>query len=72
MSVTWGDYDHDGQMDLYVGNMFSAAGNRVTYQRRFASGRSDETVGHLQRMARGNTLFRNGSNADPPGFLDLT
>lgn len=59
MSVSWGDYDNDGHVDLYVSNMFSAAGNRVTFQRRFAGGISDETLSNVQRMARGNTLFRN-------------
>ncbi|MDX1382036.1 MAG: VCBS repeat-containing protein [Thermoanaerobaculia bacterium] len=60
MSVTWGDYDHDGWMDVYVGNMFSAAGNRITYQRKFEEDR--QRAGRLedvQRMARGNSLFRN-------------
>ena len=59
MSVSWGDYDRDGLMDIYVSNMFSAAGNRVTYQRRFREGLSEKTVANVQRMARGNTLFRN-------------
>ncbi|MBL48072.1 MAG: hypothetical protein CMP28_03860 [Roseibacillus sp.] len=57
MSVAWGDYNRDGRMDLYVGNMFSAAGNRITFQRRFTGARPDTAV-QLQRMARGNTLFR--------------
>lgn len=59
MSVSWADYNHDGWMDVYVSNMFSAAGNRVTYQRKFRDGLSDETVSSLRRMARGNTLFQN-------------
>ena len=29
MSVAWGDYNRDGRADLYVGNMFSSAGNLV-------------------------------------------
>ena len=38
MSADWGDYDNNGWMDLYVSNMFSGAGNRVTFQDRFMSG----------------------------------
>jgi len=58
MSVTWGDYDRDGQADLYVSNMFSSAGNRVTYQARFENGRDGDDVALTRRMARGNSLFR--------------
>jgi hypothetical protein len=72
MSVSWGDCNRDGQMDLYVGNMFSAAGNRVTYQRRFAAGIADETVSHLRRMARGNTLFLNSVDPRDPRFVDAS
>ena len=57
MSAAWGDHNRDGRMDLYVGNMFSAAGNRITFQRRFTGARPDTAV-QLQRMARGNTLFQ--------------
>lgn len=70
MSVAWGDVNGDGRFDLYVGNMFSAAGNRVTYQRRFATGRQNETVEQLRRMARGNTLFINRSVDDKASFID--
>jgi len=59
MSVSWGDYNGDGRMDLYVGNMFSSAGGRVTFQRNFKADASSEKKQHLQRLARGNTLFRN-------------
>ncbi|MGY8689002.1 MAG: FG-GAP repeat domain-containing protein, partial [Verrucomicrobiales bacterium] len=59
MSVSWGDYNRDGWMDLYVSNMFSAAGNRITYQRQFQEGASDELRERFQRHARGNTLFQN-------------
>ena len=41
MSVSWDDYNRDGLMDLYVGNMWSSAGNRVTYQPKFATGKAD-------------------------------
>jgi hypothetical protein len=57
MSVAWGDYNRDGAADLYVGNMFSAAGSRVSYQRRFSTAAEGKVVQSLQRMARGNSLF---------------
>ena len=62
MAVTWGDYNRDGWMDVYVSNMFSAAGNRVTYQRQFMEQRSGQMVTDTQRMARGNTLFVNAGD----------
>lgn len=62
MSVDWGDYDRDGRSDLYISNMFSSAGGRVTFQRQFGSGRSDTDVARFQRLARGNSLFRAGGD----------
>ena len=59
MSVSWGDYNHDGLMDLYVANMFSAAGNRITKQQQFMNQSSDELKAEIQYIARGNTLFEN-------------
>ena len=61
MSVSWGDYNRDGWMDPYVGNMFSSAGNRIAYQRHFAPGRA-VMAANVQHMARGNTLFANGAD----------
>ena len=51
MGVSWGDYDNDGQIDIYVTNMFSKAGQRIT----------DQVAGidpRLREMAQGNFLYR--------------
>ena len=59
MSVTWGDYNRDGRSDLYVSNMFSAAGNRITFQNRFQPRLDTSDRALFQRHARGNSLFAN-------------
>jgi len=59
MAVISGDYDHDGWMDVFVSNMWSSAGNRVTTQDKFKQDSSDEVKTRLQRLARGNTLLKN-------------
>jgi len=67
MSVCWGDYNNDGLADLYVGNMFSSAGNRIAVQPGFHAGADSETRGNFLRHASGNSLFENlgdGSFAD--------
>ena len=62
MSVAWCDYNGDGRPDLYVGNMFSSAGERIAYQRRFQPDADDEVRRQFQRHARGNTLFENSGD----------
>ena len=52
MGASWGDYDEDGRPDLYVTNMFSKAGARITAQ---LSGLDER----FPEMARGNWLYRN-------------
>ncbi|CAN5354102.1 hypothetical protein BH23VER1_BH23VER1_08150 [soil metagenome] len=62
MSADWGDYNGDGRMDLYVGNMFSSAGNRITRQELFQPGGKPGLRPILQRFAKGSSLFSNSGD----------
>ncbi len=57
MSACWGDCNNDGKVDLYVGNMYSGAGNRIAFQQRFQQHAPRDVKAKLQRTARGNSLF---------------
>jgi tetratricopeptide (TPR) repeat protein len=59
MSVCWFDYDNDGAEDLYVADMWSAAGNRVSTQDVFQKDAPEEVRALYRKHARGNSLFRN-------------
>jgi len=59
MSACWADYDNDGRPDLYVANMWSAAGQRVSQQQPFHPEAPDAIRALYQRHARGNSLYRN-------------
>jgi hypothetical protein len=64
MGAAWGDYDGDGRQDLYVSNMFSKAGRRITSQ-------LNDIDERFARMARGNSLFRNnGSEFEKVSGMD--
>jgi hypothetical protein len=69
MGVAWGDVDRDGWVDIHFSNMFSSAGNRVAYQRRFLAEADDGTRSSFQRHARGNSLFLNRGDR---GFFDAS
>jgi tetratricopeptide (TPR) repeat protein len=59
MSACWLDFDGDGKQDVYVANMWSAAGLRVSAQKNFHEKDSEEIRALYRRHARGNSLYRN-------------
>lgn len=62
MSATWFDYDSDGRQDVYVANMWSAAGLRVSSQSHFHEKESEAVRSLYHQHARGNSLYRNLGN----------
>lgn len=69
MGVAFGDYNFDGRQDLYVSNMYSKAGRRITAQ-------FPDIDPRFAAMARGNSLFENldesfekVSGVDEPSIL---
>src|SRR6267143_2379603 len=62
MSACCFDFDGDGNQDIYVANMWSATGLRVSQQKRFHE-KDPENIRTLYRQhARGNSLYRNLGN----------
>lgn len=57
MGAAFGDFDGDLKVDLYVANMQSSAGRRVTGLPGFLQGAGDAARDLLRRHAKGNTMF---------------
>jgi len=73
MSVCWFDYDNDGVDDLYVADMWTAAGERISTQDIFKKDAPRETRALYHKHAMGNSLFRNVSrNGGASAFEDAT
>ena len=69
MSAAFLDYDDDGHLDIYAGNMWTAAGLRVTSLPGFKPEAPAEVRDLYKRHARGNSLFRNRGDGT---FEDVT
>jgi Tfp pilus assembly protein PilF len=59
MSAAFLDYDNDGLLDIYTGNIWSANGLRVTSSPAFMPDAPSDVRALYRRHARGNSLFRN-------------
>jgi len=69
MSAAFVDFDNDGHLDIYTGNMWTAAGQRVTAQPGFKPDAPPEIRDTYRRHVRGNSLFRNRGDGT---FEDVT
>lgn len=58
MSACWADFNADGHQDIYVANMWSAAGMRVTDQSIFHQADDEKIRTFYRRHARGNSLYQ--------------
>src|SRR6202035_200938 len=56
MSVCWVDYDNDGAQDLYVADMWTAAGGRVSSQQIFQKDSPEQLRTLYRKHAIGNSL----------------
>ena len=62
MSVCWRDFDNDGKEDLYVADMWTAAGLRVSQQENFHKDAGADIRALYRKHAMGNSLFHNAGN----------
>jgi Tfp pilus assembly protein PilF len=69
MSSCWMDIDNDGGQDLYVANMWLAAGRRITADNQFLPGVDPAVRALYRKHNEGNSLYRNAGDG---GFEDKT
>jgi len=62
MSACWADFENNGNQDIYVSNMWSAAGQRISGQTEFQENAPAKIRGLYQQHAKGNSLYKNSGN----------
>ena len=58
MSACWFDFDNDGKQDIYVANMWSSAGLRISDQPTFHEKDPENIRSFYRQHAGGNSLYR--------------
>lgn len=59
MSVCWFDYDNKGRDDIYVGDMWTAAGERISSEQEFQRDAPEQIRTLYRKHSMGNSLFKN-------------
>ncbi|QDV07375.1 FG-GAP repeat protein [Planctomycetes bacterium Poly30] len=72
MGLSVADVDLDGQSDLVVSNMHSAAGMRITREEEFGLSLTPELRAEFTRHARGNTLYQGLGGGRYRDVTDMT
>ncbi len=67
MGVCWFDCNNDGAEDLYVANMWTAAGERISMLDMFKKSSPADVRMLYHKHAMGNSLFLNGSHPNQNG-----
>jgi tetratricopeptide (TPR) repeat protein len=69
MSGCWLDFDNDGRQDVYVADMWTAAGLRVSQQDNFQKESSKQVRDLYRKHSMGNSLFQNSGDGK---FADVS